>query len=147
MKVGFSRPKKMNALSWLIMKIMGTTYSHTYLLFDVPETGQELVYQANRKGVHSIEYSTFKKDNNIIDEIFIPTENARIDALRFCITNLGQPYSFLTLISILFNIKFGDGRRYFICSELVARALKIEYKNIDKITPRDLREILESRRS
>jgi uncharacterized protein YycO len=142
--VGFSRPKKRNVLSWLIMKVMGTNYSHTYLVFDVPATGQQVVMQANRRGVHCLEYSTFKKDNIIVDEINILNSN-RNDALKFCIKHLGKSYSILTLFTIMFKIKFSDNKRRFICSELVARALKLDIPNLDTITPKEIRKILEER--
>lgn len=140
--VGFSRPKKSNPFSSLIMKFMGTSYSHTYLLFDVNSTGQKVVYQANRHGVICLEYENFKAANVILDEIHILPEN-RASALSFCISNLGKSYSLLAVFAILLNIKFGDGTKHFICSELVARALDLKVNNLDTITPREIREILE----
>lgn len=142
--VGFSRPKKNNILSSLIMRFMKSNYSHTYLVFDVQSTGQRVVYQANRHGVTCIEYENFKKQNIILDEINILPEN-RATALKFCIANLGKPYSAITLFAILFNIKFGDGTKQFICSELVARALNLNIKNIDTVTPVEIRTILEEK--
>lgn len=140
--VGFSRPKKPNIVSNIIMKFMGTKYSHTYLVFDVNSTGQRIVYQANRNGVHCLEYEHFKTVNTIIDEINVLPEN-RTEALRYCISKLGKSYSFLTLLAVYFNIKFGDGTKRFICSELVARALNLQVSNLDTITPVELRQILE----
>lgn len=142
MIIGFSRPKTYNPLSWAIMKFLGTTYSHTYIVFTVNSTGQQVVYQANRHGVNCIEYENFKKINVIIEEIPVSLNN-RTSALKFCIDHLGKSYSILTLFAILFNVKFGDGTKYFICSELVARALGIERKNIDNITPLELKTIIE----
>jgi uncharacterized protein YycO len=142
--IGFSRPKKQKLASNTIQLVLNTNYSHTYLVFDVKSTGQRVVYQATLKGVHCLEYETFKKDNIIIDEIYIKDEESRTDALRFCISHLGKPYSLLAIFAILFNIKFGDGKRSFICSELVARALKLPVNRPDLVTPRDIREYLEN---
>lgn len=142
--VGFSRPKNSNILSNAIMKVMGTNYSHSYLVFDVRSTGQKVIYQANRKGVHCLEYGIFQESNVIIDELLVP-EDTRTEALRFCIANLGRPYSLYSLFAIYFNIKFGNGSRRFICSELVARALNLDIPNLDTITPKELRDILETK--
>lgn len=142
--VGFSKPKKSNILSSLMMKFMGSKYSHTYLVFDVKLTGQRIIYQANKHGVTCIEYENFKKKNIILNEINILEEN-RAEALRFCISHLGKTYSIKTILAIALNVKFGDGTRRFICSELVARALRLEVKNIDTITPVEIHKILEER--
>lgn len=140
-KVGFSRPKRFKLVSFIIQKFMKTKFSHTYLVFDVQSTGQKVMYHATRKGVHCLEYETFKKDNIIITEIDVPLEN-RTESLRFCINHLGKAYSFITLLAILLNIRFGDGEKSFICSELVARSLNLEVKNLDTVTPLEIKNLL-----
>lgn len=144
-KVGFSRPKKTKILSSLIMKFMNTNYSHTYLVFDVGSTGQKIIYQANRRGVHCLEYENFKEKNTIVDEIDVPAGNIT-EALRFCISSLGKSYSLLTLFAIALNIKFGDGSKGYICSELVARALGLDVPNLDTITPLEIRTLLQNKK-
>lgn len=144
-KIGFSRPKQFKFFSWAIQKVLKTKYSHTYLLFEVKSTGQKVIYQATAKGVNCLEYDSFKKDNIILDEIIITDEEGRVAALRFCIEQLGKPYSLSAVFSILFNIHFGDGQKSFICSELVARALNLPTDRPDLVTPRDIREYLEEK--
>lgn len=143
-RIGFSHPKKFKIFSWAIQKALKINYSHTYLVFEVRSTGQKVIYQATSKGVHCLEYESFKKDNVILDEISIVNEEGRVGALSFCISQLGKSYSTVAIFSILLNIKFGDGKKTFICSELVARALKLPISRPDLVTPRDIREYLEN---
>ena len=142
--IGFSRPKKFKIFSWIIQKILKTNYSHTFLVFDVKSTGQKVIYQANIKGVNCLEYENFKKDNIILDEIYISNEKKQKNVLKFCISQLGKPYSVIALFAILFNIKFGDKTKSYICSELVSRALNLPLDRPDLVTPRDIREYLET---
>lgn len=143
-KVGFSRPKKQTIFSKLIQLIQGTEYSHTFITFDVRSTGQKIIYHATHKGVNCLEYKTFQEDNIILDEIEIESEESRTEALSFCISQLGKPYSLAAIFAILLNIKFGDNTKSFICSELVARALKLDLNKLDLVTPRDIREYFEN---
>lgn len=138
--IGFSRPKKLNPLSWAIMKYMKTEFSHTYLVFTVPSTGQRVVYQANRHGVNCVSYDVFKATNIIVDEIEIVEQERQTEALRFCIDNLGNSYSMWALFAIVLNIKFGDGTKRFICSELVARALNLNIKYLDTVSPKQIKD-------
>jgi uncharacterized protein YycO len=141
-RVGFSRPKKMNPLSWAIMKVLKTNYSHTFLMFDVNTTGQQVVYHATHDGVNCLEFDKFLKTNMVMDMIVIDDLMRASEALRFCIAKLGSPYSYMTLFAVYFNIKFGDGDKALICSELAARALNVDVENIDLIDPKKLREYL-----
>lgn len=141
--VGFSRPRKFAIISKLIRLYQGgTEFSHAFL--SIPSEGLErtLVYEASHFFVHFIGRDNFEKKNVITDEFQIEvTPEEKKELLQFCIDNCQKPYGIMELFGILFkDDKWKDGDKRFICSELVARAMKIS--NDDYITPKDLYEII-----
>lgn len=138
--IGFSAPKKFKIGAECIKLFMGTSYSHTYLKFN--RNGKTLVYHATSRGVVLVSYEEFCKYNKVIDEI--ETTNCEA-AEKFCQQYLGKPYSYISLLAVLFNIKLGDGKKSFICSELVVRAFDLPFKHSDITTPEQIRDYLKVR--
>ena len=139
----WTTPKKFHLTSWLISKFIGAKYSHTAIVFRMKETGQDIVFHATRKGVYPVLLDDFRAKNKVIESKIILGEKREKKALHFCIEHLGTKYGFSTILSILFNIKFSDGNKRLICSELVAKALDLNLENLDQIDPKELIEILD----
>lgn len=142
MIVIWSTPKKFHLFSWLISKFLGAKYSHSAIVFKIEQTGQFLVFQATRKGVYPIEYSKFKAKNHIIEYVEINQDHLEEYALRYCIDHIGTQYDFLDVILIALNIKYSNGEKRMICSELVARAIGFNGHHLDQIDPKELKELI-----
>lgn len=145
-KIGFSRPKKFALLSRLIRLYQGNTeFSHAFLSIPSESLNRTLVYEASYFFVHFVGRTLFEQRNFIFEEFEIEVnEQEKKELLQFCIDNCHKPYGIKTLFGILFNIKkWKDGNEQFICSELVAKAMKIS--NDDYITPKQLYEIIKKR--
>jgi len=135
MIVGFSYPRSFKFSSWLITKVLGTKYSHTFLIFNIFENN--IVFEADRYGVRAVNLELFLKKNYVIKNKVMEDTTA-MDGLKYCLNHLGKKYSFISNFAILFGFKFKDNERKFICSELVARAIGINIKNLDLVTPKDI---------
>jgi len=144
MIIGFSKPKKFNLFSWLIRKYQGKSYSHTFLVAKVPGVDRQVVFHATHIGVNCISYEAFHNHAEVVTEVNIPDDNL-IDALTYCIDKLGSPYSFYALIAIALKLKLNGGEKKFICSELVGRALKLDIKDYDRVTPEEIETILKAK--
>jgi hypothetical protein len=160
--IGFSRPKKSNILSNLIMKVIGSSFSHTYLSFRSESLNRNLIYQGNKKGLHFLNKDKFTKENQIVAffSINLPKEKY-IKALQSCVDHAGDQYGFLQLIGIGLSLllsKVGikwknKYYRGFICSEIVAQVLIDSGlfdisdfgKNINDITPKDIYIIMQTK--
>lgn len=155
--IGFSRAKGFKLLSRFIMLFEKTPFSHVYIKTYNSYFKQYDIFQASKGYVNHIIENNFLTQNTVINEFIIPIHNDnKKEILLFLRDKLGKPYSFKDLI-IIFLSKFGiklnkylDGEDAYICSELVARAMKysnIIYidKNSDLITPKDLYEILNNK--
>ena len=80
------------------------------------------------------------------EESFKLDERHRVEVIRYVIDHLQKPYSILNIFGIILHQMLGikwllDGRKAFICSELIALALdnKIQFKKpLDLVTPKDI---------
>lgn len=145
MFIGFSRPRKFKPLAATIMWWMGTNYSHVFFCMEPEGLDRSIVIHANHKGVNIDSLSNFCEKNKLVHIIKVRDEEQANNAMRFAIDHLGKPYGFLSMIAIFLGIKFGDGKKTMICSELVARAFKLgEGFDYNKITPEDILHSLQN---
>lgn len=157
----FSRPKKFKLFSWLITKIEGTKFSHVSVKFKSDKFNRVLVYQASHLRVNFFEGSNFDLQNETLHEFVIEmNEKSYTDLITFAIDNAGMPYGMTQIIGILyiklFNLlgikvsnPFLNGRKEYICSEIVAEILNkyadLTFKSdLDTITPKMLFDIMSS---
>lgn len=145
-----STPKKFNPVSWLIKKFLGTSYSHASISFYDDCIDRQLVYEASHGEVHQIEFMNWQETNEIIYSFPLnKTDEEFNDLYRFCVDNCNKPYGSFTLLGILIKEKLGfgkigeDGNKKFICSELVAKALKLS--DNDYTTPKDLENLIRNK--
>ena len=139
MIIATSYPKRFNILSWLIAKVQGTKFSHVLII----DERINLVFQASHGYVNAQNTKIFVEENIIIDKYKVPDSSVNYD---FIISNLGVPYGKMQLVftslHLLFKWRFKDnGNQYFICSEFVGRALKLDWVN-DSTTPKEIHDYL-----
>lgn len=151
--VGFSRPKKWNILSYLIMKFQRTNYSHVYVKFRSESLNRDLIYQASGLQVNFVGSSLFYEHHIVVGEFELEI-SAEIykKTLQFSVDKAGSPYSMKQLFNILLYTFTGksilkDGRNAYICSELVGEILSDNFKividkDLDIVTPKDIYKIL-----
>ena len=122
---------------------MRTDYSHCCLLTTI--FGRQVILEATGiYGVRMVEFGIWQKENKILEEIKIDEKSNLINAVRYCIDQLGDGYSWSSLFGILFRFfKLGkDGENNFNCSELLARAFAIKHKSLDHITVKEFKLLL-----
>lgn len=102
--VGFSRRKTWNPISWMIMLIEGTGYSHTYVRIWSDSLHRWMIYQATLKGgLHFTNIDKFKENNVIVDEFKVEETSAeKTRILVKCIDYVEDNWSILQLIGILY---------------------------------------------
>jgi hypothetical protein len=134
-RIGFSRHRGFAPLSWAIMLVEGTPFSHAYLKFYSASMERWLVYEATGKGVFFKSLAIFDEHAETVEEYELPiSEEHRVRLMRWAVDQSGKPYGRLQIVGILamrvarkfgFTIRnlFTNGRTQFICDELVAEAL------------------------
>lgn len=140
--IGFSKSKhKFPLISWLIMLCEKTNFSHAYISFYSDSLDRQLIYEAHGSGVNFVGDKMFASIPVESFEIEISDEQ-KINCLKWCIDQLGKPYSrkeliaiglnrFLSLLNIKYRVNLDEGRNSYICTELVACAMKELGFNID----------------
>jgi len=139
------------AIQWWI----DAPYSHVYARWDLSSQDRSILYQASHGMVHFIEFTNFKKDNEIVKEIQIELTDEQFQKFsRKCIDLAGQKYSKLQLLQIFLcdlsngNIKVEDQKGY-ICSELMGELLEDLGYTLPKpkylLTPKDIIQTLEAK--
>jgi beta-xylosidase len=144
--IGFSRPKSFKIFSFFIRLYQGwTPYSHAFLSIPFTKFDRTIICEASHSDVHFIEQDRFKENNKITDQFEVEiNESEYKDLMQFCIDNCQKPYGVTTIIGLFFRInEFKDSNKRFICSELVAKAMKIG--NDDYITPKDLYNLVKAK--
>jgi hypothetical protein len=133
--IGFSKPRKMNIISFLIMKICKTSYSHTYLMYREDITKDLMIIEASHGEVHEQMYLDWIQKNMIVREYERSIKKEDYSSFQHFINSaLNKSYNKKLLIGIMiekvFGIKnnIGIDNNKFICSEFVARAFNIPYK-------------------
>ncbi|MCP4267026.1 MAG: hypothetical protein GY777_15890 [Candidatus Brocadiaceae bacterium] len=141
----FSRPVKFNWISALIMRYLGTPYSHVAVEVKIDSLGESIVYEATWWGIVCKGKARWIEKNITVHEkkFRFPKEDYRA-IQKYCIRQLGKPYGFRNFLALITNYKcVTDGEKSFICSELAYRVIskKIDIgKDPDYVTPRDLYE-------
>lgn len=138
MIIATSAPKKFKIGAELIKLYQNTEFSHVLIIKD------DVVYQASHGFVNAVYIENFLDDNKIFSQYSIPDESVDMDFIK---KQLGKPYSYKQIFNIatefLFGIKFfgRNGNQQFICSELVGKALKLDWVD-DNTTPAQINEYL-----
>lgn len=129
--VGFSRPKKWKLLSWLIMKVEKTNYSHAYIKIYAKSYDRWLIYQATGNGVFFWAEQEFNLHSQpVLEKEIVISDAAKAETVTWCLDQLGKEYGKTQLLGMalckLFKLNklFKNGNRQFVCSELVAMALE-----------------------
>lgn len=117
---------------------------------------RNLIYQASGLQVNFVGLEEFSVASRIIKEFPIQvSDQAFLKVLQFAVDNSGKPYSVKELLGYGWAIAFakktnplGDGRKTFVCSELVGtildEVLQIPVgKDLDLITPKDVFVLLD----
>jgi hypothetical protein len=138
MTIIYTRPKKFKLLSWLLMKIEGTKFSHVAMVFESESLERTLVYHATTKGVNFMSWELFNEQNIVVDADYVGmSPEERKQALQFCVDNAGKPYGFAEVAGIAIkrvvkkllnkDIKnpFDDGDKSYFCVEIVLRLMDI----------------------
>lgn len=131
--VGFSKPRKMNPLSALIMKLTGSKASHAFFIYFDQDYRTEVVMEASAHGFRHIPLGAFVNKNEIVKVIepdFPIDEGLRWVALNY----LGSSYSWGELIGMafvlmgrMFKQKYKNpfsSKKSMFCSEAVVVALQ-----------------------
>jgi len=148
MVIGFSKSKGFKPFSWLIRLFEGTNYSHVYIKFNNTYYNDVEIYQASKGMVNHLLEGQFLIENDVLSEFLVSLDEKK-PVIKFLRERLGKPYSRSTVIGIflskvgIISKKFYDKEQAYICSELVARALKEMNKlpndiNVDMATPAQL---------
>lgn len=129
---GFSTPKGLKPLAWLIRKIERTPYSHAFIEFNTSR-GLKLTYEASGSRVRFMGGNNFNEINNIVKSYNVRIEQSEYDRLiDFCIINCGAPYGVKQLLSMgltrclkLFGIKIKPlATNGFVCTEIMGKAIE-----------------------
>lgn len=142
--VGFSRPKKFQIFSKLVMLLEKREFSHCFV--DI----NGIIYHASHGSVHPNTKEEFLKDNIIVKKYIIEIEEIE-KGMAFINKAIGTKYGFDQIYTIfimkLLGTKqtlFSNNTRRMICSEFVSRFLNetgySNFNRLDSITPSDLEE-------
>ena len=136
--IGFSTSKSKWAIGAIIIRAFeGTSYSHTYMEFWSDTLFRSLIYQASHDMVNFMNLEVFEKTSKVIESYELcVTEEQYKKILGFCVDYIGVAYGKLDLIGIGLarishqlgfteNNPFKDGKKSFVCSELMGYVLKI----------------------
>lgn len=156
--VGFSRHKGFAPLSWLIMKCEGTNFSHAYIRVRSESLDRNLIYHATGSGVYFIGEPAFEEHVTVAEEYELKvTDQTRKELLQWAVDTSGKPYGkmqliglglkrLVKLVGISIKNPFGTGNKAYICTELVASALKevkmLDDVNLDEIGLAELRSLV-----
>jgi len=152
--VGFSSHKK-SIMSWVISKVTGDPFSHSYIKIPIDEMNSSTVFQAAFCNVHFLNYDSFLETNEVYKEFpVILSDDQYLNAKKFMFKESGKKYAVMELIGFIWillirklfkkNIKnpFFNGQNSYICVELVLYFLNIY--NFNNYTPGDLYRSLEN---
>jgi hypothetical protein len=147
----FSRPRKWDIGSWIIRKTQNTAFSHVAIYYD------EQVYESTLRDIKPGQsLKDWLEYNDIIMRVDMAfpdgwTEVQTLKFQRILRFAMRQPYSLSQVLGIWLSDQLGlksnpfpNGRNAYICSELVAQALRhtgfdpFISKRRDLITPKDL---------
>jgi hypothetical protein len=134
--IGFSTPKKFHIFPWLIKKVEGTHFSHTYVRIKSESLERDLIYQASGLKVNFDNKQNFENINEIIEEHEIEVSKETYKKiLQFAIDHVGISYSLKQCIGLLWirtmrqlgkrvPNPIRDGKNGEICTELMASLIE-----------------------
>lgn len=152
MRILFTKRKRFNPLSWLIMKIEKANYSHVAIYFET-NLGP-LVFESSVHGVVATSYQKFIDKNMVADFINLePLEGQEKTMFKRCLQLVGTKFSVIGLIGAgvsrvlrLGKNIFSDGHKTEFCSEFVYDVLDevfiLEGFNPEYDGPKKLNELL-----
>lgn len=126
-----TRPVKFKPGAWLIMRSLGTDYSHVAVVFHGRD-GRKYPYEANgHNGVNFVGYRIWAKRNHIVYEREVYLTQAQFeDILDYAMSICGTEYAFMQNVGIkvcewiplLKKNPFTSGQN---CSELVKKIAEL----------------------
>ena len=147
----FSRPRRWDIGSWIIQKTQNTPFSHVAIYYD------EKVYESTLRDIKPGQsLKDWLEYNAIVMRVDVDfpegwTNYRRLKFQSLLQFAMEQPYSLSQIFGIWLSDRLGlksnpfpNGRNAYICSELVAQALRHtgvnlpRFKRRDLITPKDL---------
>ena len=158
--IGFSHAKGFKPFSWAIQKVLGTSFSHTYIKFKSDKFDRVLIYQASDLAVNFMEERRMLDTHKVIAEFQLEiSDEAYQKTIQFAIDQSGVPYGISQIFGILYvkalelfgrreKSPFANGSSNYVCSELVAQILKeiigLEVTtDLDLIDPKEVFELLQ----
>jgi hypothetical protein len=153
-KISFvaTRPKKFKIGAWLIMKYMGSDYSHVAFLFHSSRSDEKFYpYEATgHNKVNFLGQETWENKNIVVTKITKEiSEDNYNELLDYAMSMCGEDYAFKQNIAIALekiNIYIKSWNSGKNCSELIKKfAAKLGYmlgEDDDRITPRQAMEKL-----
>lgn len=133
-RIGVSSPKRWNPLSPIIRWVLGTPYSHIWILLDDALFDMDMVLGAENDGFMLMPYDVFLQTSNVI-KVYDPHPDYKLEVgLRKAVARIGEPYDKLGLIGMIW-VKLGAwlkrkcrnplaSHRALFCSESVAYVLR-----------------------
>lgn len=155
--ISFTKPrKKWKPFAWAIQTLWDTEYSHTALIFH--SSKYNLVYHASGSGLNFMAKWIFDKLNiEVYSKTIEITEEKYQEILDFAIKNCGLDYGIIQAIGVGISYlleriglprwnPFADGRKKWICSEWVGKALTIAFPelkiDLETVSPKDIYDII-----
>ena len=133
--VGFSKPKSFSPYSWMIMKILGTPFSHVYLKIHSDLYSRDMIYQASSLMVNFMSPTIMSSKHQTVAEFPLQISDATmVKVMQYAIDNAGVPYGIMQALGMGYvqicswfgrkvsNPWTNDGKT-FVCSELVGDIL------------------------
>lgn len=156
--VGFSKAKSWWAIgSKAIAMAEKRPFSHSYVKYNCPVTGIELVVQASHGCVNITNYERFKITNIVVEEYTFEVDSDRFQGFMEYINRMvGAPYSTTQILCLaikkVFRIELNVHNKSleFICSELsskICEVLEILEPVVDQdyITPSDFNKLIKKK--
>ncbi|ASS75758.1 hypothetical protein CIG75_12700 [Tumebacillus algifaecis] len=131
-------------VSWLIAKLTSSPYTHAALYI-----GGGRIVECDVLMPVTIQWLNKYKHYDVI-RVIGASQREREKAVSFCLSKIGAGYDYTAVLAIGLErllrrpVRWprGDPKRWF-CSELVARAWGLAIEKEERVTPGDLKQILE----
>ena len=99
-RIGVSTPKKWNPLSPLLRRVMGTSYSHIWILLEDALFDIDLMLGTEKIGFVPLPYERFLEENNII-QVWDPDPSYKLEVgLYELVKRIGKPYDKIGLLGM-----------------------------------------------
>jgi hypothetical protein len=163
-RIGVSTPKKWNPLSPLIRKVMGTPYSHIWVLLEDALFDIDMMLGTERIGFVTLPYERFLEESNVI-QVWDPDPSYKLEVgLYELVKRIGQPYDKVGLVGMGWVVALARwfkrkvrnplaSNKAMFCSEAVAYMLaksavpEAAMLVPERATPRDVVAVLDGMRA